>query len=311
MSEREKRSLQIESEYEGERVDVALAALLGISRSAVADLLNAGEVLQGKKPLVKSDRLRAGDRIQVLMPAAIDPLDFTRVVSEELNVVYDDADVVVVNKPVGVAAHPSPGWQGPTVLGDLISKGFRISTSGSEERKGIVQRLDVGTTGLMVVAKHEDSYIALKNQFRVRTVTKVYHALVQGHMDPAEGTIDAPIGRHPKEDYRFAVVADGKASITHFSLIEFFPGATLLKVELETGRTHQIRVHFSALRHPLVGDLAYGSDPVLASKLELKRPWLHAMELAFDQPSTGERVKLEAPYPDDLKRALALLGSKS
>ena len=311
MSEREKRSLQIESEYEGERVDVALAALLGISRSAVADLLNAGEVLQGKKPLVKSDRLRAGDRIQVLMPAAIDPLDFTRVVSEELNVVYDDADVVVVNKPVGVAAHPSPGWQGPTVLGDLISKGFRISTSGSEERKGIVQRLDVGTTGLMVVAKHEDSYIALKNQFRVRTVTKVYHALVQGHMEPAEGTIDAPIGRHPKEDYRFAVVADGKASITHFSLIEFFPGATLLKVELETGRTHQIRVHFSALRHPLVGDLAYGSDPVLASKLELKRPWLHAMELAFDQPSTGERVKLEAPYPDDLKRALALLGSKS
>lgn len=311
MSEREKRSLQIESEYEGERVDVALAALLGISRSAVADLLNAGEVLQGKKPLVKSDRLRAGDRIQVLMPAAIDPLDFTRVVSEELNVVYDDADVVVVNKPVGVAAHPSPGWQGPTVLGDLISKGYRISTSGSEERKGIVQRLDVGTTGLMVVAKHEDSYIALKNQFRVRTVTKVYHALVQGHMDPAEGTIDAPIGRHPKEDYRFAVVADGKASITHFSLIEFFPGATLLKVELETGRTHQIRVHFSALRHPLVGDLAYGSDPVLASKLELKRPWLHAIELAFDQPSTGERVKLEAPYPDDLKRALALLGSKS
>lgn len=311
MSERKKRSLQIESEYEGERVDVALAALLGISRSAVADLLNAGEVLQGKKPLVKSDRLRAGDRIQVLMPAAIDPLDFTRVVSEELNVIYDDADVVVVNKPVGVAAHPSPGWQGPTVLGDLISKGYRISTSGSEERKGIVQRLDVGTTGLMVVAKHEDSYIALKNQFRVRTVTKVYHALVQGHMDPAEGTIDAPIGRHPKEDYRFAVVADGKASITHFSLIEFFPGATLLKVELETGRTHQIRVHFSALRHPLVGDLAYGSDPVLASKLELKRPWLHAMELAFDQPSTGERVKLEAPYPDDLKRALALLGSKS
>jgi 23S rRNA pseudouridine1911/1915/1917 synthase len=311
LSEREKRSLQIESVHEGERVDVALAALLGISRSAVADLLNAGEVLQGKKPLVKSDRLRAGDRIQVLMPATIDPLDFTRVVSEELNIVYDDADVVVVNKPVGVAAHPSPGWQGPTVLGDLISKGYRISTSGSEERKGIVQRLDVGTTGLMVVAKHEDSYTALKNQFRARTVTKVYHALVQGHMDPSEGTIDAPIGRHPKEDYRFAVVADGKASVTHFSLIEFFPGATLLKVELETGRTHQIRVHFSALRHPLVGDLAYGSDPVLASKLELKRPWLHAMELAFDQPSTGERVELKAAYPDDLKRALALLASKS
>ena len=311
MSIREKRTLLVDETLEGERVDVALSGLLGLSRSAVADLLNAGDVLQGKKPLAKSDRVKAGDRIQVLMPAEIDPLDFTRVVSEDLDVVYDDADVVVVNKPVGVAAHPSPGWQGPTVLGDLLSRGFRISTSGSEERKGIVQRLDVGTTGLMVVAKHEDSYIALKNQFRARTVSKVYHALVQGHMDPSEGSIDAPIGRHPKEDYRFAVVADGKPSITHFSLIEFLPGATLLKVELETGRTHQIRVHFSALRHPLVGDLAYGSDPVLAARLELKRPWLHAIELSFDQPSTGERITLKSEYPGDLKRALELLASKS
>lgn len=311
MSIREKRTLLVDETLEGERVDVALSGLLGLSRSAVADLLNAGDVLQGKKPLAKSDRVKAGDRIQVLMPAEIDPLDFTRVVSEDLDVVYDDADVVVVNKPVGVAAHPSPGWQGPTVLGDLLSRGFRISTSGSEERKGIVQRLDVGTTGLMVVAKHEDSYIALKNQFRARTVSKVYHALVQGHMDPSEGSIDAPIGRHPKEDYRFAVVADGKPSITHFSLIEFLPGATLLKVELETGRTHQIRVHFSALRHPLVGDLAYGSDPVLAARLELKRPWLHAIELSFDQPSTGERITLKSEYPGDLKRALEILGSQS
>lgn len=308
MIEREKKSFLIDESLEGERVDVALTGLLGLSRSVVADLLNAGDVLQGKKPLAKSDRVKAGDKLQILLPAKVDPLDFTRVVSDSLDVVYDDADVVVVNKHVGVAAHPSPGWQGPTVLGDLISRGYRISTSGSEERKGIVQRLDVGTTGLMVVAKHEDSYLALKNQFRARTVSKIYHALVQGHMDPSEGSIDAPIGRHPKEDYRFAVVADGKPSVTHFSLIEFLPGATLLKVELETGRTHQIRVHFSALRHPLVGDLAYGSDPVLAERLELKRPWLHAIELSFDQPSTGERVTLKSEYPSDLKRALELLG---
>ena len=311
MTPREKRVVLIDETLEGERVDIALTGLLGLSRSAVADLLNAGDVLQGKKPLAKSDRVKAGDRLQVLLPAEIDPLDFTRVVSDELDVVYDDADVVVINKPVGVAAHPSPGWQGPTVLGDLISRGYPISTSGAEERKGIVQRLDVGTTGLMVVAKHEDSYIALKNQFRSRTVSKVYHALVQGHMDPTEGTIDAPIGRHPKEDYRFAVVADGKPSVTHFSLIEFLPGATLLKVELETGRTHQIRVHFSALRHPLVGDLAYGADPVLAERLELKRPWLHAIELSFDQPSSGERITLTSEYPSDLKHALTLLGSES
>lgn len=311
MSGREIKVLLIDSDRDGERVDVALSGLLGISRSVVADLLNAGDVIQGKKPLAKSDRVKMGDRIQVLMPAIIDPLDFTKVVSEKLEIVYEDSDVVVVNKPVGVAAHPSPGWHGPTVLGDLIAHGHGISTSGADERKGIVQRLDVGTTGLMVVAKHEDSYIALKRQFKERTVSKVYHALAQGHMDPSEGTIDAPIGRHPREDYRFAVVADGKPSITHFSVIEFFPSASLLKVELETGRTHQIRVHLSALRHPLVGDLAYGGDPVLAERLELRRPWLHAIELSFDQPSSGERITLTTEYPVDLKLALERLTNPS
>lgn len=307
MPERELRALLIDSEFEGERADIALSKLLGISRSVVADLFNAGEVKQGKKPLSKSDRLQAGDRIQVLLPAVYDPMDLTNVPIPSLEIVYEDSDVIVVNKPVGVAAHPSPGWTGPTVLGGLVAAGVNISTSGAEERKGIVQRLDVGTTGLMLVAKNENSYLAMKDQFRARTVAKVYHALVQGHMDPQEGSIDAPIGRHPREDYRFAVVADGKASITHYSLIEFYPGASLLRVELETGRTHQIRVHFSALRHPLVGDLAYGGDPVLADRLELRRPWLHAIELAFDQPSDGRRITLSCPYPADLELALERL----
>jgi 23S rRNA pseudouridine1911/1915/1917 synthase len=128
-------------------------------------------------------------------------------------------------------------------------------------------------------------------------------------MDPSEGTIDAPIGRHPREDYRFAVVADGKPSITHYSLIEYFAGATLLRVELETGRTHQIRVHFTALRHPLVGDLAYGGDPVLADRLELRRPWLHAIELSFAHPRTGTPLTFSSAYPADLKRALELLST--
>ena len=311
MADREKRQVLIDDSLDGERVEVALSKALNLSRSSAADLINAGDVRQGKRLLSKSDRVTIGDRIEVTMPELVDPLDFTKVTSDEISIVYDDEDVVVVDKPVGTAAHPSPGWKGPTVLGDLISKGFRISTSGSEERKGIVQRLDVGTTGLMMVAKNEDSYLKLKDQFRERKVSKIYHALVQGHMDPAEGTIDAPIGRHPKEDYRFAVVADGKPSITHFSLIELFPSATLLKVELETGRTHQIRVHFSALRHPLVGDLAYGADPVLAERLELRRPWLHAIELEFLQPRTGERIHLKSTYPKDLKRALSLLAVKS
>ena len=308
-TERELRTILITEEFDGERVDAALAKILELSRSSVADLLNAGDVIQGKKPLSKSDRVKAGDKIKITMPAPFDPLQLSMTPVADLEIIYQDDDVVVVNKPVGVAAHPSPGWLGPTVLGGLLAQGINISTSGPHERQGIVQRLDVGTSGLMLVAKNEFSYNAMKDQFRQRTVKKVYHTLVQGHMDPQEGTIDAPIGRHPREDYRFAVVADGKASITHYSLIEYFAGASLLRVELETGRTHQIRVHFNALRHPLVGDLSYGADPVLAARLELTRPWLHAMELTFTQPSTDNRLTFEVPYPEDLKRALELLAT--
>lgn len=308
--EREKRAIQIDQAQDGQRVDTALAKVLELSRSVVADLLNAGDVLQGKKPLSKSDRVSAGDRLTVLMPAIYDPLELKETPIDTLEIIYDDDDVVVVNKPVGCAAHASPGWMGPTVVGALLARGYRISTTGPQERQGIVQRLDAGTSGLMLLAKHERSYISMKNQFRNRSIEKVYRTLIQGHIDPAEGSIDAPIGRHPREDYRFAVVADGKASITHYELIEYYQGASLLKVVLETGRTHQIRVHFNALRHPLVGDLAYGGDPVLAARLELKRPWLHAMELSFNQPSSDQRITLNAPLPDDLTRALALLAVK-
>lgn len=308
--EREKRAIQIDQDQDGQRVDTALAKVLELSRSVVADLLNAGEVLQGKKPLSKSDRVSAGDRLTVLMPAIYDPLELKETPIDTLEIIYDDDDVVVVNKPVGCAAHASPGWMGPTVVGALLARGYRISTTGPQERQGIVQRLDAGTSGLMLLAKHESAYISMKNQFRNRSIEKVYRTLIQGHIDPAEGSIDAPIGRHPREDYRFAVVADGKASITHYELIEYYQGASLLKVVLETGRTHQIRVHFNALRHPLVGDLAYGGDPVLAARLELKRPWLHALELSFNQPSSDKRITLNAPLPEDLTRALALLAVK-
>lgn len=305
--DREEKVVIISEESAGERVDTALAKLLNLSRSVVADLLNAGDVVQGKKPLSKSDRVSVGDRIKVKMPAPFDPLKFSDSPVADLEIVYQDDDLVVVNKPVGVAAHPSPGWLGPTVLGGLIAQGISISTSGAQERQGIVQRLDVGTSGLMLITKNERSYAAMKDQFRNREVKKVYHALVQGHMEPSEGTIDAPIGRHPREDYRFAVVADGKPSITHYSLIEYFAGATLLRIELETGRTHQIRVHFNALRHPLVGDLAYGGDPVFAQRLELRRPWLHAIELSLIQPLTGATLVFHAAYPSDLKASLELL----
>src|SRR6185369_6228962 len=224
-----------------------------------------------------------------------------------MTIAYDDDDVVVVDKPVGVAAHPSPGWTGPTVVGALLASGYRISTSGAAERQGIVHRLDVGTSGLMVVAKSEHAYTVLKRAFKEREVDKRYHAVVQGHPDPLRGTVDAPIDRHPHHDYRWAVVSGGRPSVTHYDTIEAFPAASLLDVKLETGRTHQIRVHFSALRHPCVGDLTYGADPTLAARAQLHRQWLHARQLSFQHPRTHDDVTFTSPYPEDLANALAIL----
>ena len=307
MSSREVRNLSIPEGLNQERVDAALSRLLGLSRNVIVGLIESGEISKLGKPIGKSDRVVTGDQIEVLMPAAKGEAKLVATPIDGLKVVYDDEYLIVIDKPVGIAAHPSPGWQGATVVGAIFAAGYQLATSGAAERQGVVHRLDVGTSGLMVVAKNEIAYSHLKDQFRERTVSKVYHALVQGHMDPTVGTIDAPIDRHPKEDYRFAVVANGKPSITHYKTLEAFPAVTLLEIELETGRTHQIRVHFSALHHPLVGDLTYGSDPVLAQKLTITRPWLHAKQLAFTHPGSGERLSFNADYPEDLTRSLALL----
>ena len=221
--------------------------------------------------------------------------------------IREDDDVVVVDKPVGVAAHPSPGWTGPTVVGALAAAGYRVSTSGAAERQGVVHRLDVGTSGLMVVAKSERAYTLLKRAFKERTVEKVYHAVVQGHPEPTTGTIDAPVGRHPSADYKFAVVAEGKHAVTHYEVLEMVRAASLVEVHLETGRTHQIRVHMAAVRHPCVGDVTYGADPVLAERLGLSRQWLHAVRLGFAHPATGDWLEVTSDYPADLARAWALL----
>ena len=307
MSEREVRNLSIPEGLNQERVDAALSRLLGLSRNLIVGLIEAGEISKDGKAVGKSDRVITGDQLEVILPAAKGEAKLVATPIDGLKVVYDDEFLIVIDKPVGIAAHPSPGWQGATVVGAIFAAGYQLATSGAAERQGVVHRLDVGTSGLMVVAKNEIAYSSLKDQFRNRTVSKVYHALVQGHMDPTVGTIDAPIDRHPREDYRFAVVANGKPSITHYKTLEVFPAVTLLEIELETGRTHQIRVHFSALHHPLVGDLTYGSDPVLAQKLTITRPWLHAKQLAFTHPGSGERLSFNSEYPEDLTRSLALL----
>jgi len=311
MSEREIRNLSIPEGLNQERVDAALSRLLGLSRNVIVGLIEHGEISKDGKAVGKSDRVATGDQLEILLPAAKGESKLVATPIDGLKVVYDDEFLIVIDKPVGIAAHPSPGWQGATVVGAIFAAGYQLATSGAAERQGVVHRLDVGTSGLMVVAKNEVAYSNLKDQFRDRTVSKVYHALAQGHMDPTVGTIDAPIDRHPREDYRFAVVANGKPSITHYKTLEVFPAVTLLEIELETGRTHQIRVHFSALHHPLVGDLTYGSDPALATRLGIARPWLHAKQLAFDHPGSGERLSFNAEYPADLTRSLEVLSDIS
>jgi 23S rRNA pseudouridine1911/1915/1917 synthase len=304
------REMPLPEGLAGTRLDQAIARLFGLSRTAAADLVDRGDVLVDGVSRAKSEKLAAGAWLVVTLPAP--PVEAASVAEpvEGLTVIYADDDIVVVDKPVGVAAHASPGWSGPTVIGGLAAMGHRISTSGAAERQGVVHRLDVGTTGLMVVAKSELAYSRLKRAFREREVDKIYHALVQGHLDPLRGTIDAPIDRHPTQAYKWAVVRGGRESVTHYDTLEAFPGTSLVEVRLETGRTHQIRVHFASLRHPCVGDLTYGADPTLAARLELTRQWLHARTLAFTHPATEVWVSFDSPYPADLANALHRLGGE-
>lgn len=295
-------SLIVDESQDGFRLDALLSATFEISRTKVASDIDAGSVLVNDKLALKSHRVVTGDKIvyNPIIKEAINPAD--QVV--KIPILFADEDFVVIDKPDGVAVHASPGWEGPTVTASIAALGHRISTSGAPERQGIVHRLDVGTSGVMVVAKSELAYESLKDQFRDRTVKKIYHALVQGHPDPSKGTIDAPIDRHPQENYKYAVVNGGKDSVTHYETIEAFAGASLLKIELETGRTHQIRVHMAAIKHPCVGDSMYGADPKLAAKLELHRQWLHATQLTFRHPRTGQDVTFNSAYPQDLTLSL-------
>ena len=307
MSQADYRTLHVPEGLAGERVDAAMARMLGLSRTRAAELIARGLVVIDGDPVAKSDRVLPGALLEVSLPQENDPLEVVPEIVEGITIIHDDDDIVVIDKPVGVAVHPSPGWQGPTVVGHLAGAGFRISTSGASERQGIVQRLDVGTSGVMVICKSERAYSRLKNAFRERTVDKTYHALVQGHPDPLEGTVDAPIARHPGADYKFAVLDGGRPSVTHYVTLEAHRYASLLEVHLETGRTHQIRVHMSALKHPCVGDLTYGADPTLATRLGLERQWLHAVRLGFEHPGTGEQVSFESAPPADLARALEII----
>jgi 23S rRNA pseudouridine1911/1915/1917 synthase len=297
------RSYPVPDGLDGQRLDQALSRMLGISRTRAAALVDRALVTVDGELVPRSARVLTDQTLTVEDPEAapaVRPL-------VDLPVLHADADIIVVDKPVGMAAHASPGWEGPTVVDALAQAGYQIAQVGPEERYGIVHRLDVGTSGVMVVAKSARAYTALKRAFKSREVLKVYHALVQGHPDPASGTIDAPIGRDPRHAHRFAVTADGRPSVTHYETLESHRYASLLEITLETGRTHQIRVHMAALHHPCCGDRTYGADPVLAERLGLTRQWLHAVRLGLRHPGTGQQVEFTSPYPPDLAAALEMI----
>ena len=303
------RSRPVPDGLVGERVDVAVAKLMGFSRTFAGEVIERGGVEVDGRVATKSDRLSADVLLSIVWDDPREP-EIVPVVIADMQIVYDDADIVIVSKPPFLAAHPSLGWEGDTVLGALAGAGYRIATSGPPERQGIVHRLDVGTSGLMIVAKSEVAYSVMKRKFKDREVFKEYHALVQGEMVPPAGTIDAPIGRHPGSAWKFAVTHDGRNAITHFDTLANYSTATLLSVGLETGRTHQIRVHMAAQRHPLVGDSLYGADPTFAKRLELTRQWLHAVRLRFNHPTTGDELEITSDYAPDLAHSLELLATR-
>ena len=274
----------------GKRFDVAVAKMLGISRAKAAELIEGGQARVLGRDISKSSTLQSGETVEF-----------------DIVVVYEDDDVVVVDKPVGVAAHASVGWTGPTVLGSLLDRGVHITSYGAAGRQGIVSRLDVGTSGLMLVCKSDLAYVEMRRQFAEHEVVKTYHALVQGNLRENKATIEAPIGRAKVSDFRFCVTPAGKEAVTHWDVMERFGEATLVSVNLETGRTHQIRVHFSSIGHPLAGDAMYGANPQLSETLGLERQWLHAMQLEFRHPRTRVWTTVKSHYPADLQHALDVM----
>ncbi|MCH4158761.1 MAG: RluA family pseudouridine synthase [Bifidobacterium minimum] len=288
----------------GRRFDVAVAKMLGVSRTRAAEIVETGQARVLGRTMTKASTLLEGDVVDIdLVEEKHEP----EPVADDMPIVYEDDDVVVVDKPVGVAAHASLGWTGPTVRGSLLQRGVTLSSYGAPGRQGIVSRLDVGTSGLMLVCRSDLAYTEMRRQFAAHEVVKTYHALVQGNLREDKATIEAPIGRAKVSDFRFTITPAGKPAVTHWDVIRRYGEATLVSVNLETGRTHQIRVHFSSIGHPLVGDPMYGGNPVLAGRLGLTRQWLHAMRLEFRHPRTHVWTTVASRYPADLSHALDAL----
>ncbi len=299
-------------------MDLWLAkARIGLSRNRLQKLIDDGRVLVNGRAGKSSLKLKVGDKLAVTVP----PRRQGRVLAESapLTVVYEDAALLVLDKPAGIVVHPGAGVQSGTLVNALLHHAPELATVGGEGRPGIVHRLDRDTSGLLVVARTEEAYLALTSALRDRLVKRVYHAIVWGDPGPSEGIIDLPVGRDPKDRKRMAVIRGpgGKLARTRWRVLERYGMATLIEAKLETGRTHQIRVHLTALRHPVVGDPTYGgrvkkmlslrqSERSLADALLrlLKRQALHAVELEFVHPTTGLTLRFQSEPPSDIREAL-------
>ncbi len=291
----------------GERADAALARLSGtLTRSAAQRLLEAGQVTSRGRVLKKNDRLEAGEPLEVELPAP-QPLALT---AEDipLDIVYEDGDLIVLNKPKGLVVHPAAGhWSGTLVNALLHHCRDSLSGINGALRPGIVHRIDKDTSGLLVVAKNDFAHQSLAAQLQDHSLAREYVCLVTGGMRADSGTVDAPIGRHPTDRKRMAVVADGRPAVTHWQVLERFSGYTLLKCRLETGRTHQIRVHMAHIGHPIVGDMVYGrKKPELGQDTQC----LHARAITFRHPRSGETVTLTCPLPPYLEALIHQLRAK-
>ena len=289
------RTLQPNNEDAGRRIDAWLASNLeDVTRSAAARLLEEGRVTCAGKPLAKNYKLRGGETLEVALPDP-EPVD---VAPQDipLDVVYEDGDVIVVNKPKGLVVHPAPGHPDGTLVNALLHHcGDSLSGIGGELRPGIVHRIDRDTSGLIIAAKNDFAHQKLAAQLQDHTLARIYHCIVTGNLREDSGTVNAPIGRHPVDRKKMAVVANGRPAVTHWTVLERFPGFTYVECRLETGRTHQIRVHMAHIGHPILGDTVYGNKKPVPG---LQGQCLHAVRLRFLHPRTGEMVELSCGLPE-------------
>ena len=300
----ETETILLIAETEAQRIDAYLAANTELSRSRIQKLIKDGAVERNGKPCKANAEVKPGDVIRLFVPQEADGT-LPEPENIPLDVVYEDDDLAVINKPKGMVVHPAPGNPSGTLVNALLYRFRTLSNTGGAIRPGIVHRIDRLTSGLLVVAKNDFTHEALAKQFSVHSAHREYLCIVHGNLKEDSGTIDAPIGRHKADRKRMAVTEDGRRAVTHWRVLERFGTETLLDVALETGRTHQIRVHMAYIRHPIVGDEVYGSA---APKLGLSGQALHGYRLTFTHPKTGETMTFTAPLPEDFKTAIVRLG---